>query len=423
MPRPGPRPYECVRRAWHSDRHQPIRGSIIQQIFKVVYARHGAVTKKNKEWQEKLPIVVLKSEEIMYSKANSEAEYMDLETLWDRVNDAIDTIIRRDESAETGELLPPCVEAALNLGCVPVRASRSQRHSNPRTYLSPGTQEAGYAPSKVSGGNTNEQNPSLLPPHLGKQSNLERSTRTFVPPFASESNRQVPNVNNLSTLSCKTLSFSADSRIAWKDDKASFNIGSVYPLYYGTNFQPEISMFGFQEPHMSKDIIVSTPIFISVKMPTEIGCMRTQLSGEENAIVQNRPKQTDVGEKNAEEPEVECDLSLRLGPFSNSVLCRGKGSALLTDKIDPANSKDMGKIKVVSSFRDKDFSLFSLETTNDPSRLHLGRYNVEGDGQNVETFLRKRKLPFDNDVDNRQMFWQVKPTPHPFADKMKRQSS
>lgn len=34
---------------------------------------------------------------------------MDPETLWDRVNDAIDTIIRRDET-ETGQLLPPCVE-------------------------------------------------------------------------------------------------------------------------------------------------------------------------------------------------------------------------------------------------------------------------------------------------------------------------
>ena len=34
MPRPGPRPYECMRRAWHSDRHQPIRGSVIRQIFR-----------------------------------------------------------------------------------------------------------------------------------------------------------------------------------------------------------------------------------------------------------------------------------------------------------------------------------------------------------------------------------------------------
>lgn len=33
---------------------------------------HSPATKKKKEWQEKLPIVVLKAEEIMYSKANSE---------------------------------------------------------------------------------------------------------------------------------------------------------------------------------------------------------------------------------------------------------------------------------------------------------------------------------------------------------------
>ncbi|KAJ6406224.1 hypothetical protein OIU84_009867 [Salix udensis] len=116
MPRPGPRPYECVRRAWHSDRHQPIRGSLIQDIFRLVNEAHGSTTKKNKEWQEKLPVVVLKAEEIMYSKANSEAEYIEPKTLWDRTNDAINTIIRRDESMETGELLQPCIEAALNLG-------------------------------------------------------------------------------------------------------------------------------------------------------------------------------------------------------------------------------------------------------------------------------------------------------------------
>ena len=35
---------------------------------------------------------------------------MDLKTLWDRANDAINTIIRRDESTETGEFLQPCIE-------------------------------------------------------------------------------------------------------------------------------------------------------------------------------------------------------------------------------------------------------------------------------------------------------------------------
>lgn len=37
-----------------------------------MHENHCLATKKNKEWQEKLPVVVLKAEEIMYSKANSE---------------------------------------------------------------------------------------------------------------------------------------------------------------------------------------------------------------------------------------------------------------------------------------------------------------------------------------------------------------
>ncbi|ESQ53946.1 hypothetical protein EUTSA_v10026043mg [Eutrema salsugineum] len=136
MPRPGPRPYDCIRRAWHSDRHQPMRGLLIQEIFRIVCEIHSQSTKKNTEWQEKLPVVVLRAEEIMYSKANSEAEYMDLNTLLDRTNDAINTIIRLDETTETGEFLQPCIEAALHLGCTPRRASRSQRNINPRCYLS-----------------------------------------------------------------------------------------------------------------------------------------------------------------------------------------------------------------------------------------------------------------------------------------------
>ncbi|KAF8110912.1 hypothetical protein N665_0078s0099 [Sinapis alba] len=136
MPRPGQRPYECIRRAWHSDRHQPMRGLLIQEIFRIVCEIHSQSTKKNTEWQEKLPVVVLRAEEIIYSKANSEAEYMDMNTLLDRTNDAINTIIRLDETTETGEFLQPCIEAALHLGCTPRRASRSQRNINPRCYLS-----------------------------------------------------------------------------------------------------------------------------------------------------------------------------------------------------------------------------------------------------------------------------------------------
>lgn len=41
-------------------------------VSRIVNEVHGSATKKNMEWQEKLPIVVFRAEEIMYSKANSE---------------------------------------------------------------------------------------------------------------------------------------------------------------------------------------------------------------------------------------------------------------------------------------------------------------------------------------------------------------
>lgn len=39
-----------------------------------------------------------------------QAEYVDLKTLVDRVNDAIDTIIRKEDSPEIGDFLQPCIE-------------------------------------------------------------------------------------------------------------------------------------------------------------------------------------------------------------------------------------------------------------------------------------------------------------------------
>lgn len=37
-------------------------------------------------------------------------EYMNPDTLMERLNDAIDTIIRRDKSTETGQCIRPCIE-------------------------------------------------------------------------------------------------------------------------------------------------------------------------------------------------------------------------------------------------------------------------------------------------------------------------
>ncbi|XP_059637918.1 uncharacterized protein LOC132279883 [Cornus florida] len=406
MPRPGPRPYECVKRAWHSDRHQPMRGSIIQQIFRVVNEAHSSATRKNKEWQEKLPIVVLKAEEIMYSKANSEAEYMDPETLWDRVNDAINTIIRRDESTETGELLPPCVEAALNLGCVPVRASRSQRHSNPRSYLSPRSPESGFVRPKILVSTTNEQTPNLSPV---SQLTLARPTMNLTN-LASQSNRHVMQNNNLTSSCNSPLSHQkfpprGNNQFIQMQSGTSLNVGSVYPLHYGTNFQPDMSQLGFQTRQNSNKIIVGTPLFSSTVEPSEVAYSQNLFFRDGNENASNRTTQADFRDNHEKAPDMECDLSLRLGLFSDQCTSVGKCSTRDSDDVGLSSSQEGNKFSDPSTLRNKEFPFFPMKNVNDPFEFCTSKWTCEGEGQDVEAAVRKRKAPFNNDVEEGQFFW------------------
>ncbi|GFQ07393.1 hypothetical protein PHJA_002883400 [Phtheirospermum japonicum] len=284
MPRPGPRPYECVRRAWHSDRHQPIRGSVIQEIFRVVNEVHCSATRKNREWQEKLPIVVLKAEEIMYSKANSEAEYSDLKTLWVRVNDAINTIIRRDETTETGEeLLQPCIEAALHLGCTPRRSSRSQRNDSPRYYLNrPETLQS--TPVSVPNDNSNTKlygnHKTITPlvlhhPHLSSLDTPNPSN-----PYLKGDDQ---NIQNRSSNFIKKFPTSAQA-------PASSPTWSVYPLFYNNS--------------NTNNLIQSDELKLCSSKPTNTSS-RIDASG---FIF---PSNRESGSSRVQ--GVECDLTLRLG--------------------------------------------------------------------------------------------------------------
>ncbi|KAG5018624.1 hypothetical protein AAZX31_06G065100 [Glycine max] len=276
MPRPGSKPYDCVKRAWHSEIHQPIRGTLIQEIFRVVNEIHGSSTKKNKEYQEKLPVVVLRAEEIIYSKANSEAEYMDLKTLLERTNDAIDTIIRRDEHTETGEYLRPCIEAALSLGCSLTKATRSQRN-NQRCYLSRSTEEV----PKLSHG-TLLNNPNT------KDHNNTKSQ------YVSE------NVPSASKKQCV-------------EHQAPPKLCSVYPLYYGNNnnnIQHDNSQHhhhGFKVSHVSVS---------HTGGPALVGG-----GGARNLLANNLKNSSSGGSQlfiikgDFVNPCTQkCDLSLRLGP-------------------------------------------------------------------------------------------------------------
>ncbi|CAN6540789.1 unnamed protein product [Malus baccata var. baccata] len=412
MPRPGPRPYECVRRAWHSDRHQPMRGSIIQQIFRVVNEVHSSVTKKNKEWQEKLPLVVFRAEEIMYSKANSEAEYMNLDTLWDRANDAVNTIIRRDEGTETGELLPPCVEAALNLGCTPVRASRSQRNSNPRSYLAPRAQEPAPKPARVLDKATDERHPQISPHHSSNQLNFAKASNVNSALLVPESYSRMSQSTNLA--SPRNYPFSLENVPAGHNQLATMstynpsNSGSVYPLYYGTHHQPEEFQVGPQVPEStySRTIHVGTPIVTSVMEPTKPNLFSSQ--GAENVS----HRFTEVMDTQEKPREIECDLSLTLGPVVHPCTRRSLASGM--EDIGSSNSQDGGKLNDFSPLRSKEICFFPTKTAYDRFESTSSMWNSES-GRSSEATVRKRKAPFSSNEEDRQYCWQPDVVPNRFT--------
>ncbi|XP_044463070.1 uncharacterized protein LOC123194024 [Mangifera indica] len=405
MPRPGPRPYECVRRAWHSERHQPMRGSIIQQIFRVVHETHNPQTKKNREWQEKLPVVVLKAEEIMYSKANSEAEYTNLDTLWDRVNDSINTIIRRDEGTETGELLPPCVEAALNLGCIPVRASRSQRHSNPRTYLNLRPQESPSMPPRIVDKSVDEQCPKPSSLHSGSSLNFARSSVNVNPTFPV-SQLNCPVVGNNNPVALHSFpSFTVPpgrNKTMTMESNIPMKLGSVYPLYYGTHFGIEDSKLGSQVPENIKatPIFVGKPVGMSIPEPSEMGVLQNLFSCPGSDIASKRITQPDFRDAHKRPLATECDLSLRLGHIADPCMSMDRSCVCETEDAGSSSSQEENRFRNLSSQRNKEFSFFPGKTADDPFESSSTKWFPKDEFRNFEATTRKSKALINDNLDN-----------------------
>ncbi|XP_027331070.1 uncharacterized protein LOC113846707 isoform X2 [Abrus precatorius] len=390
MPRPGPRPYECVKRAWHSERHQPVRGSIIQRIFRLVNDTHSPATKKNKEWQEKLPVVVLRAEEIMYSKANSEAEYLNPDTLWDRLNDAVNTIIRRDETTETGVLLPPCVEAALNLGCKPLRTSRSDRHTNPRTYLAPRTQQSPSVPPKPVGGS------SL---------NYAKVTTSAVSQIhVSDANQHMHHNSKLMGSSNYPFSESFPSghhQPLKMEARPSLNMGTVYPLYYGNETREPRPRTTALDNTCSDTIFVGRPV-IPVPEPSGTGLLENFSCGRFHHVANRIAKEAAMSTQE-ESPDGECDLILRLGQCLHPCSSSKSGSAYEIDDFGLRVSQEGSKSSHLSLQKNKGFCFYPRETGYGTIDTASIKCNVEGEDQNLEASLRrKRKAPLGSHKEDGQ---------------------
>ncbi|XP_038899374.1 uncharacterized protein LOC120086684 [Benincasa hispida] len=345
-PRTGCRPFECVRRAWHSERHQPIRGSLIQEIFRVVSEVHCCATKKNKEWQEKLPIVVLKAEEILYSKADSEAEYMDITTLWARINEAINMIIRLDKDAETGEFLHPCIEAALYLGCTPRRSSKSNRGSNLRGYLNSCTPQV----LDTSPHYTNSIRPTVLSSqHFSSCPNLSKQTRNVSKAQPKNQNHVGVHSTNPTSTVYKNIWPLIGRQPLLTETVAGWNMFSLCPLYHGSN--QCVSGIEIQPMPLHSNPIFSGPAPFKYFHSNDVIPARNNRIDLVNSTLHKQQKTT-------------CDLSLRLGPLSipHSSINNGQ-SKTINDIGAIASQRQITSSSGRSSQLDKTFAFFPLHGT------------------------------------------------------------
>lgn len=180
--------------------------------------------------------------------------------------------------------------AALNLGCVPVRASRSQRHSNPRSYLTPRGQDP----------------PPTLSPN---KCNTSRSLQSLPAQTSNQPNYPQPEVAPYSYPVLYENTQSKYNQLRNVEANSVPSLGSVYPLYYGNHFPAEKSQVGLGVPENPSydSILVGTPVGTSFAEGPGVGSSLSLLSHGKTSNSINIVEPRDSSGKRA------CDLSLRLG--------------------------------------------------------------------------------------------------------------
>ncbi|KAL0382898.1 UNVERIFIED_CONTAM: hypothetical protein Scaly_0577100 [Sesamum calycinum] len=235
---------------------------------------------------------------------------------------------------------------------------------------------------KVLNENANDRNSVLMPLHTSKSSMLKMPQNVDTPRSVWECNKHI----TLNTTQCIASSCDIHPSIGNRnsiefDHDTALNRGSVYPLYYGMGFKPEVPQLGFQEPQKS------------------------------DSIIETYEASKDYKEKGS---EMGFDLSLRLGLFSDSNSSREKESGCGADRVGHRVFQDEGRLK------EKEFSFFPVESAYDRSWLNRSRWNSEGENQNTEVASRKRKLPSSADIETDQFFWSQDSTSNHLAGQMRR---
>lgn len=306
--------------------------------------------------------------------------------------------------------------AALNLGCTVRRASRSQRHSNPRSYLNPSAQEPTPAPPRILGNIANEGSSHLQPLQLGNRTTSPQFISYYATPMRpttmrstglrSESSSPVTQDNNPSIpheppFCVENFPPSGSNQSCPMETGLSSNSGGVFPLYYGTPVQNR----SFQIPQASNcNMAVDMPRIQSTVEPAKMGILKNFLS-DVPANGSNRTIEAECRDTFQKPPETQCDLSLQLGPISAVGGSAEHGWVQEVEYVDLSRSRGGSKFNDLSLPMGKELCLFPTENADDPFESCPSKRSSEGEVLNMEANLRKRKAPASNFAEDGQFGW------------------
>lgn len=281
-----------------------------------------------------------------------------------------------------------------------MRASRSQRHCNPRTYLTPRPPAAPVsAGPRIMDKGSEEMCPQLSPVQPGGQ-------------FATIA----PNVNSNISVSQTTrrrYPFLSQNGPSGHDQYRRIetntppNSGQVYPLYYGIHCQNAESQMDspVQGNIASNNIIVGRPIGKPIPEPAEMGSLQNLFSSSDVAGGDKNFVQQDIRHTYVKSSGTECDLSLRLG-ISDPCLHVEKTPIIEIEDVGPRSSQYGGKASKVFQHENKEFCFFPERTVNDHFESFSRKWFVENEGHELAATMRKRKAPFGGYSEDKQFFWQ-----------------
>ena len=280
--------------------------------------------------------------------------------------------------------------AALNLGCTPRRASRSQRNCNPSFYLSPSTREPntlfpGSMHSAIQADHTS--NSHVLPNY----SNMVKPIIMNSTPSGSESQDFVGQSNGTS------------NKFLFIDDNIPlYNVNqclplenyripspcSVYPLYYGSCLEQQRGCGALPK---------TVP---GTMEPVEVAAMQNFFPRTEGIPV--KTCRDDHKDSPSQQQETGCDLSLRLGSLPTPML------SVITKQLKDAKdvrhdcSQEGGEVDDWIPQVDRELSFFTRVNVADPLAPHSSKSREH---VNIDVIKKKRKAVLDHHVED-QFYWQ-----------------